>query len=417
MLRRVVFDVQKSVEVPLILDTRFRQTNSVVTANVDFNTMLPTEILSQPTENLIQLCETDRRGKHVKDVPVQADLQANRICWILTEVDAPAKYYRLRVDATRKEGNWSRVKVEDDGERLNIYLGKDRLTAYNYSDEWKPFFYPINTPLGCVVRGRREEHPHHHGLWIAYGGERTGSTDIWSEVRGRSGKIAHKAFGKIVSGPVYAQFVEELQYTKPDGSKILDERRDVKIYNLPPEGRCIDFELKLTSPVDTGPKPLYLVCRVADSMRITELRKGFSVSNAPRSANPGRIVNSHGFSVIKDVPSPASAEWLFSELGTPMRARWVDFSGPVGSGWAGVALMDHPTSMDHPPHIITRCYGLAVMGRMYPLEVLPRSQGVLEVKYRVYVHLGDHEEAKVERRYEDFANSPTVAVGTPEHVQ
>ena len=176
----------------------------------------------------------------------------------------------------------------------------------------------------------------------------------------------------------------------------------------------MDIGLKVSPPLDTGPRPLYLVCRVCDSMRVTELKKSPNVSAASRSANPGRIVNSQGYSVIEDVPSPVKARWLFSELGTPAPARWVDFSGPVGLGWAGVTLMDHPTNMGHPPQIVTRCYGLSAIGRRYPHGI---SQGVLELKYRVFVHLGDHKEAHVDRNYRAYVNPPKVEVGTPEYSQ
>jgi hypothetical protein len=398
-------------DVPLVVETASRTSNSVMYATVPFKTIMQSLGKTQLEDSWITLYETNKKGEPQCQIPVQCDFHTNRIYWILPAGPQPsARFYRLHIDPSStvvQRGSNGMVEVRDDGKALHFVINGDEFAVYWYSDEWKPFFYPVNSPYGSVVRGRGEEHPHQHGLWITYGGEGTGPTGMWSEQTdpplGPNGRMVHRGFWVLKSGPVFAHMVEDLDYLRADGIKFGHEVRDIKVYNLPADQRIIDWHLAIAPPDDmTINRYIVFAVRVADSMRITMLTKGYGIENAPRLERPGKVINSEGWSMYRD-----------RQRGASMPARWIDFSGPVGNGWAGITLMDHPTNVEYPSHMGGRVYGCVTIRKNYPSTIPVGSRATLELKFRAYVHVGDGEEANSDGKWSDFANAPTVIVDDP----
>jgi len=398
--------------IPFVVETANRTSNSVMFATIPFNAILHSLGTDSLEERWFTLFETDWKGNFKHQVPMQCDFSSNKIYWILPSGQQPrARFYTLRIDTSSKTDTVSsdgKVEVKDDGKVLKFIVGGDEFAVYRYSDEWKPFFHPVNSPYGSVTRGRGVEHPHQHGLWITYGGEGTGPTGMWSEQTGPplgpNGRMVHKCFRILKSGPIFAHVVEELDYVRGDnGAKFGHEIRDIKVYNLPSDQRIIDFHLAIAPPDDmTINRRIAFSVRVADSMRITKLTKGYGIENAPRLERPGKIINSEGWMQYRD-----------RQRGNSMPAKWIDFSGPVGNGWAGITLMDHPTNIDYPSNIGGRAYGCVGIHKKYPSTIPVGGRAFLELKFRAYVHVGDGEEANSDGKWNDFAKAPVVVIGDP----
>jgi hypothetical protein len=273
------------------------------------------------------------------------------------------------------------MEIQERADRLLI-LSENRLVAgYIFRGVWRPYVYPLNGPRGNVVRGiDGSEHHNQYGLSLAYGGHgEGGSTNIWSDYDeppyGPCGKILHDRFRRLESGEDTARIVEELTYIKADGSPMCKETRAMTLKTLPNRSLLVDFVQQLTRPDDPGARPFIFYARVADSMRLTHRGKP--------SEKPGRIEDSEG-RVGEDATRGQAS-------------RWCDYSGPVGDGWSGVALFNHPDNPKHPATFFTRGYGVFTVTQHYP-----ENTEELMLRWRAYVHDGDATTGKVEAQYQAY---------------
>ena len=94
----------------------------------------------------------------------------------------------------------SRYHIEQKPAHLLISADAALFARYNFLGVWKPYFWPVNANHGTVVRGAGgSDHPHHTGLYLAYGGHgEGGSANIWSDwdepPYGPCGKMLHQRF-------------------------------------------------------------------------------------------------------------------------------------------------------------------------------------------------------------------------------
>lgn len=360
----------------------------------------------------LEVCEVD--GERLAPVPCQ--IEGEVVTWIAPGAfpAGTARRFRIGFDsedapamqAFGKPVFKDRIIVTDLGSELLVSQNSQELARYRYRHPWKPYFYPVNGPHGNVVRDSEAEHPHHHGLYISYGGEDCLGVNIWSEEEGirpplgPAGRMAHRGFERIEYGWVYGHFTQKLEYLKPDGYPFAREWRTVRIYKPSPATLIIDWHLRVEDPADTGRRRIALACRVANSMRVRDLSKRSSdgLMGGLRE-RPGRLVNSAG------------GEGELACRGG--RFTWLDFSGPVGDGWDGIALFDHPQNPGalEPDAFTCREYGIFTVGHSYPAEGFARG-GTAEFRYRAYIHEGDAAAGNVNAAYADFAYPCRVTLGS-----
>src|SRR5579884_430702 len=233
------------------------------------------------------------------------------------------------------------VRVVPKGETADVFLGPSLFTRYGTTKGAnKPFFYPILTPNGHsitrrwpmeTIPGESRDHPHHRGLWFTHGS--VNGIDFWSEGQG-TGRTTTTAIEDIASGPVYGGFRAKTEWRAPDGKLLANDTREVLIYPLPDGSRLLDFTITLTpvgGPLVFGDtKEGTFGLRLADSLALTG-KQGAHIltSSGQRDGNA----------------------W-----GKP--ADWVDDYGPLGGQIYGVAILDHPGNLRHPPGWHARDYGL-----------------------------------------------------------
>ncbi|MBD3187034.1 hypothetical protein GF325_09420, partial [Candidatus Bathyarchaeota archaeon] len=192
------------------------------------------------------------------------------------------------------------------------------------------------------------------------------------------------AMGRIVMENTWKNKFEDLEES-------IDERREIRFYNLPRGMQQIDFGITLTANHgdvlfgDTK-EGGFLSIRVATSM---DGNKG------------GTIENCFG-------AKSESECW-------GKRAPWVDYSGTVKGFNAGMAIMEHPESFRYPTYWHVRDYGLFsanpfglsyfTNGRLNGDYMLENGKSIT-FKYRLLIHPGDATEGKVHSRYLDYIHPP-----------
>jgi len=188
------------------------------------------------------------------------------------------------------------VELTQVGEqRVDVKIGGEAFTSYNFSREFaRPFLHPLIGPYGKPVTrgfpmlkgvpGETQDHPHHRSFWVAWGD--VNGADNWSE-QPNHGRMVHQKFNALSSGPVFGQISTTNFWVDKTGQKLLEEDRDIRIYNLPASVRAVDLTVTLRATegqVRLGDTKEGGICsiRVATSM---DAKKGGQIENAYGGVN------------------------------------------------------------------------------------------------------------------------------------
>lgn len=261
----------------------------------------------------------------------------------------------------------------------------------------RPFLMPIIGPnYKSVTReyplkeveGGTTDHIHHRSLLTAWGD--INGYDNWSEHKNAAHQVVQDVKIAEACSALTHLKLEILWTGEKEDESVMDEERDIYIYNLLGSGESvIDFRLKFTASYcdvhfnDTKEAGLISV-RVADSMR---------------GKVGGKIANAKGKK--KEIRC-----W-------GRKAAWCDYSGEVDGDMVGITVMDHPSNAGFPSRWHVREYGL--MGANPWAQkcfkfILPEKSHTIKkgedlvLNYRVYVHCGDAEVSEIDRVYNDFVN-------------
>lgn len=333
---------------------------------------------------------------------VEADSAGSRVHWVVDSLAAgQRRRYALVPGAEKPCG--PQVTLEEDGGRIVVRVGGSMFTAYNFgSDLPRPFLYPLIGPFGDgvtrsypmeTVAGEVTDHPHHRSVWVAWGD--VNGSDIWSETEGH-GTITHQGFDKCETGPVFGHLVCRNHWLDADGKKLLEDRVELRFYNVPDSKRLFDMN----------------VCFLATEgeVRFGDTKEGgvisVRVATSMDGDHGGIIQNSHGAMTEAET-------W-------GRRASWCDYSGPVSGHKVGLALFDHPSNVRYPTWWHVRDYGLMTanpfgLSAFYGDEAMDGSVvvpagGGMGFSYRVCVHAGDAAEGGVMAEYLDWVFPPQAHI-------
>lgn len=392
-------------------------------SNALVTTMVPVERLATavgPVGGQRECAGLVLRGEDGAEAPAQYDGLSGELAFVLPGAMAAGSSGRFSVvEGAPAAAAGVQVVVKLD--RVMFFVGEQPFATYTVAGARRPYVWPLLGPSGAsVVRGQGTgDHPHHTGLNLTYGGHSEGgSANIWSDwdepPYGPGGRMLHRGFRRVMSGPVYGEVVHDLTYVNAYGDAIVDEVRTVRCWWGANEQRYLDFTFEVISVRDRGPRPFFMAIRLPN-LGIPE--------------HIGKITNSAGL----PVPAPAGQDRYF-------RAEWIDASGPTGGPpaapsaappevlvdapdyvapkkgppegpWNGIALFDHPENNGY-PNIHGKYAGSRGAVQMtqahYPPESAP--DGPFRFKHRVYVHDGDAESAQVARRHAEYASAARVEV-------
>jgi hypothetical protein len=291
---------------------------------------------------------------------------------------------------------WAEFALEDDGGRLTIREDGRPVLAYNYAPVAPPdgldphrwaracYIHPLYGRDGDVLtQDFPVDHRHHRGVFWAWPHTHAGERrmDVWLH------EDCEQRFERWVrreAGVDRAEVeVENAWVFKGNPEPVVRETVALTVHPADAVGRAIDFRLAFRNvsqqPVSflgaTG-KGYGGFCIRPDAER-TELR--FTSARGPRKEDALYLE-----SPWADQTSRAKPE------------------GPV----SGTAVFQHPGNPGYPhPGWILRNYGfLGVSWPHLQTEVLAPGQEV-ELRYRVYVHRGTAEEAKVAEAFAAYESA------------
>jgi hypothetical protein len=269
------------------------------------------------------------------------------------------------------------VKV---GSKINVTINGKYFTSYIFSEDEKyPFFYPVNGPVsgGSVTSMRNGEYPHHSSLF--FGCDLVNGGNYWQEGLER-GRIISVNAEIIKQGGDTAIITDECIWSRPGAiSPVKDTRKF--IITMPAETSIqIDVVITMEMLMDVHIK------KTNHSLFSARMAADLSVKNG------GTMINAEGAKSEKDTFGKNSP--------------WIDFYGKRGSAVEGLAIMQHPSNPWYPSPWFTRDYGFMSPTPMYwpekGEETFMTKGTVLNLRYRVLVHSGDHLQAKIAEVFEKY---------------
>ncbi len=248
------------------------------------------------------------------------------------------------------------------------------------------FTFPIHTPSGVDVTDLGPaDHPHHRGVfcgWVKVEGERPGDWWGWGALAPKDGRAVEN--GRIQSSTAGgAARLEAVNAWKADGVTVLQETLTLSASQ---EGAAniLDYDYRYSAPTD---HPVILAQNPFG---------GFCYRARPRGA---LVVTGPDGEVMRpdSVYNQAERNWPAS--------RWYDLTYHQPDGAVnGVAVLDAPSN---PPttwhiarglHMLNPC--IAASG---PVTIRPGK--ALRLRYRLVAHDGDAASARLDRLYDEWAQS------------
>jgi hypothetical protein len=304
----------------------------------------------------------------------------------------------------------ARVEFAKGDDRVDVRVGGVVVTSYLTSPRMpKPILYPLTTPSGVVlsrgfpfkdVPGESKDHPHHAGIFFAC--DKVNGYGFWLS-NATSPQIRHVRVVESRGGDGRGRLVSVSEWVGKDGKILLDEARTTDVI-AGDAGYALDLTIDLTAreKVTFGEtEEAGLGVRVADWMRedFKAAPGVVSISGTGR----GRYASARGARGAKEI-------W-----GT--RDRWVSLQADNDGKAAGLAILDHPKSHNHPTHWHARGYGLfaanpigqGVFESARKTGQAPAKPLVLEpgqkvhFRYRVLVFDGRKTAEQLEQEYQRFA--------------
>ncbi|MGV3534117.1 MAG: PmoA family protein [Chthoniobacteraceae bacterium] len=306
--------------------------------------------------------------------------------------------------------SFAAVEVKELDGKVRVEIDGQLFTEYCYKGAPHVYYHPVIGPGGAKMtrswpmaeaEGEERDHPHHRSMWFSHGD--VNGFDFWAEnkpgakPREKIGTIEHEKLLEAKGGEKEGVVSAKLKWVAPDGSIPVTSVQTLRVHDTKEDERVCDIEVTLTAGekdvVFGDTKEGTMGIRIAESMRLKQ----------PKNHPPGEghIVNSEG---VKD-----GATW-------GKKAKWVDYSGPVGGKTLGIGMFDHPKNPTHPTRWHVRDYGLFAANPFCGREMdkspekgaaaykLPAGQSVT-FRYRLFIHEGDAEAAKVADRYSEYAAS------------
>jgi methane monooxygenase PmoA-like len=300
-----------------------------------------------------------------------------------------------------------RVEVLRNGDHVDVLIRGRPFTTYFFPAEVaKPYFQPLRSAQGTIVTRDfplgntippehlkdRGLEPHQRPMFFGHGD--IDGIDFWGEAVFPKysddtvfGTAVFKKLDAIKSGPDSGSLQADFDLTGPRGRVIAEEIQSF-VFGGDSNTRWIDCQITV-------------VANHGSDVVLGDTKEGtFGIRLAKElNSPPGHMVNSAG------------AEGEKAIWGKP--ADWVDYDGTIAGEELGIAVFDSPKSFRHPTTWHARAYGLLAANPFGWREFYndPKKDGswtiqqgkTLKFRYRVFIHHGDYQQAKVAEAYQEYA--------------
>ncbi len=237
-------------------------------------------------------------------------------------------------------------------DKIDVVSRGKVLTSFWYANELtKPILYPVFTAAGVKltrgfpyeqVEGESSDHPHHTGIFFSY--DLVNKEGFWNNATTPPQiKITEVSSELLADGQ--AIITAAMDWTAKDGKVLVKENRQMT-FQISDWGYSIDFDIDLIANqqkiVFGDTKEGMFAVRLADWFK--------------ENGGSGKYFDNEG-------RKGSGAIWGH-------RANWVAFQGPKDGKIVGIAIMNHPASVNFPTFWHVRDYGLFAAN--------PLGQGVFE---------------------------------------
>ena len=249
--------------------------------------------------------------------------------------------YRTTTTAleTAKQGGKAINFVQGE-KRIDVMAGGKLFTSYRYGEGLtKPVLFPVLSPSGIAVNrgfplepaeGESEDHPHHVGVFFTY--DEVNEDGFWNNTTSPP-QIKHVRVVDMEPGLGRGRLSTVMHWTGKSGEVLLEEKREMVFY-ADERQYAVDFNMVLTAQ--------------DEKVVFGDTKEGmFAIRVAPwlkEDGGSGRYVSSEGDQGEENV-------W-------GKRARWMCLEGEKDGSAVGIAIFNHPESVNYPTYWHARGYGL-----------------------------------------------------------
>ena len=310
-----------------------------------------------------------------------------------------------------------KVNFVKGDKKIDVMIGQKHFTSYLYGGEpykvlegadkkdkgflAKPVLFPVYTPSGIMVNrgyplmkveGESPDHPHHVGVFFTYGSEgEINGEDFWDNTSAPP-EIKHIKVTEMTGGARNGTLSTRSQWIGKTGKVLLEENRDMVFYAQKDE-YVIDFTIYLTAQ--------------DEKVVFGDTKEGmFAIRVAPwlEEKGTGRYLSSDG----NDSPV---GENIWGK-----RARWVRLQGEKDGKIVGIAILNHPKSVNYPTYWHARDYGLFAanpLGQLafqkgrklenpqpFNFTLQPGQSGLF--KFRLIIYEGPRTKEQLDRQFKDY---------------
>jgi len=295
------------------------------------------------------------------------------------------------------------VDLQRHGYQVDIAVGGRPFTTYYFDPAVaKPYLFPLRSARGSIVTrsfpmltnivGEERDEPHQRAMFFAHGS--INGFDFWGEAAfpkwsnhssGTFGRTGFRELAHMTGGSDSGKLRVTFDLVKPDGGKIAEETQ-AYTFSGDEQSRTVDCEFTISATEG--------IVEMGDTKEGTFAIRVAKALDSP----PGHMVNSIGATGEKGI-------W-------GKQADWVDYYGNVGGEDVGIAVFDHPDNLRHPTYWHARGYGL-IAANPFGLREFTHDRradgsysipagGSLTLRYRVLIHHGGYEEARLADAYREY---------------
>jgi hypothetical protein len=290
------------------------------------------------------------------------------------------------------------VEFVQGDKRIDVMIGGKLFTSYMYGDELtKPILYPVHTPSGIAVNraypfakveGESTDHPHHTGIFFTY--DKVNEDGFWNNTTSPP-QIKHIKVARMKGGPGKGRLSTVMHWVGKSGKALLEEKRNM-IFHAGQGEFVIDFKISLKA-LDT-------------KVTFADTKEGmFAIRVAPwlrEKGGTGKYLSSNGDQMERNV-------W-------GKRAKWVRLQGKKDDKTVGIAILNHPKSVNYPTYWHARGYGLFSANPLgqydfekkrnpdsaKPLNFTLESGTKANFRFRMIIYEGDRTPQQLEDRFGAF---------------
>jgi len=313
------------------------------------------------------------------------------------------------------------VKLVKGDNKVDVMISGKLFTSYIYGSKLtKPVLVPVRTPSGIEVNrrhplteieGASNDHSHHVGIFFAV--DNVNGTEFWRNTS-LSPQIKHVKITELTSGTGRGKLSTIMHWIDNDGRVVLEEKRSMIFLAAQHENEyAIDFSMAFTAKdtkvvFDDTEEGMFAI-RVSDY-----LRQGRDKLNLKsRQPLPKESIAGTGFYFSSNGDETAKKIW-------GKRARWVTLQGVRQQKVVGVAILNHPASINYPTYWHVRDYGLFSANplgqgdfqrqrprqyrknKVIPLHLTLEPGETVHFRFLVIVYEGIRTKEQIEKRFTEF---------------